>query len=70
MMWDVEDEMIDLALSLNAMCHLNLVEDVTPPIQSSIGPSHIRTSKIRDSPRSIHDLDLQYRDDEDSFDDM
>jgi hypothetical protein len=29
-MWDVEPEISDLNMTLNAMTHLNLLEDVTP----------------------------------------
>jgi len=31
-MWDVEPEISDLNLTLNAMTHLNLLEDIVPPL--------------------------------------
>jgi len=34
-MWDVEPEISDLNMTLNAMTHLNLLEDVTPPVPTS-----------------------------------
>ena len=47
-------------MTLNAMTHLNLLEDVQPPVQTSAP-----TSNIIGCPSSIHDVELQYVNDED-----
>jgi hypothetical protein len=59
-MWDVEPEISDLNMTLNAMSHLNLLEDVQPPVQTST-----LASNILGRPSSIHDVELQYVNDED-----
>jgi hypothetical protein len=59
-MWDVELEIFDLNTTLNAMTHLNLFQDVTPPVH----PFAI-ASNILGPPLSIYDVELQYADDED-----
>jgi hypothetical protein len=59
-MWDVEPEISDLNMTLNAMSHLNLLEDVQPPVQTSAPASN-----IIGRPSSIHDVELQYVNDED-----
>jgi hypothetical protein len=66
-MWDVEPEISDLNMTLNAMSHLDLLEDVQPPVQTSA-----TASNILGRPSSIHDVELQYVDDEDvdPFQDM
>jgi hypothetical protein len=66
-MWDVEPEISNLNMTLNAMTHLNLLEDVQPPVQTSATASNIPRH-----PSCIHDVELQYVDDEDvdPFQDM
>ena len=66
-MWDVEPEIFDLNMTLNAMSHLNLLEDVQPLVQTSAPASN-----ILGRPSSIHDVELQYVNDEDvdPFQDM
>jgi hypothetical protein len=66
-MWDVEPEISDLNMTLNAMTHLNLLEDVQPPVQTSATDSNIPRH-----PSCIHDVELQYVNDEDvdPFQDM
>jgi hypothetical protein len=66
-MWDVQPEIYDLNMTLNAMSHLNLLEDVQPPVQTSA-----TASNILGRPSSIHGVQLQYVDDEDvdPFQDM
>ena len=65
-MWDVEPEISDLNMTLNAMTHLNLLEEVTPPVQPSS-----TTYNISNPPPSIHDVDIQYVDEDmDPFHDM
>jgi hypothetical protein len=59
-MWDVESEIYDLNMTLNAKTHLNFVEDVPLPVLISA-----TTSNIPSPPSSIHDVELQYVDDED-----
>jgi hypothetical protein len=59
-MWDVEPETPDLNMTLNAMTHLNLLEDVTLPVHTFVA-----TSNIPGPPSSIHDVELQYANDED-----
>ena len=59
-MWDVEPEISDLNMTLNAMSHFNLLEDVQPPVQTSAPASN-----ILGCPSSIHDVELQYVNDED-----
>jgi hypothetical protein len=59
-MWDVEPETSDLNMTLNAMTHLNLLEDVTLPVHTFVA-----TSNIPGPPSSIHDVELQYANDED-----
>ena len=56
----MEPEISDLNMTLNAMSHLDLLEDVQPPVQTSA-----TTSNILRRPLSIHDVELQYVDDED-----
>eukprot|EP00253_Pinus_taeda_P004499 PITA_04499 len=65
-MWDVEPEISDLNLTLNAMTHLNLLEDIVPP---PVQPT-VATSYILGPPSSIHDVELQYAEDRDPFEDM
>ena len=66
-MWDVEPEISDLNLTLNAMTHLNLPEDIVPP---QVQPTDA-TSYIPWPPSSIHDVELQYaKDNADPFEDM
>eukprot|EP00253_Pinus_taeda_P010692 PITA_10692 len=65
-MWDVEPEISDLNLTLNAMTHLNLLEDIVPP---PVQPTDA-TSYIPGPPSSIHDVELQYAEDIDPFDDL
>jgi hypothetical protein len=57
----------NLNMSLNAMTHLNLLEDVTPPIQPLP-----EASKIPGLPTFIHHVEVQYVDveDVDPFQDM
>jgi hypothetical protein len=66
-MWDVEPEISDLNMTLNAMNHLNLLEDVQPLVHTSAS-----TSNIPRHPSCIQDVELQYVDDEDvdPFQDM
>ena len=59
-MWDVEPEISDLNMTLNAMTHLNLLEDATQPL-----PTSATTSNIPGARSSIHDVELQYVDDDD-----
>jgi hypothetical protein len=59
-MWDVEPEIFDLNMTLNAMTHLNVLEDVTLPV-----PTSVATSNNLAPPPFIHDVGLQYVDDED-----
>ena len=54
-MWDVEPETSDLNMTLNAMTHLNLLEDIVPLVQ----PSSDAASTIPGSATSIHDVDVQ-----------
>ena len=56
-MWDVEPEISDLNMALNAMPHLNLLEEVAPPVQPSS-----TTYNISNPPPSIHDVEIQYVD--------
>ena len=64
-MWDVEPEISDLNMTLNAMTHLNLLEEVTPPVQPST------TYNISNPPPSVHDVEIQYVDaDMDPFHDI
>ena len=67
-MWDVEPEISDLNMTLNAMTHLNLLEDVVPP---PVQPFNVATY-ILGSPSFIHDVELQYAEEEnvDPFEDM
>ena len=65
-MWDVELEISDLNLTLNAMTHLNLLEDIVPPpVQLTDAASY-----IPGPPSSIHDVELQHAKDIDPFEDM
>ena len=66
-MWDVGPEISDLNMTLNAMTHLNLLEDVTPPVQLFDAVSNIPSP-----PTSIHDVELQYAEyeDVDPFEDL
>eukprot|EP00253_Pinus_taeda_P031593 PITA_31593 len=64
-MWNVELEISDLNLTLNAMTHLNLLEDIVPP---PVQPTDA-TSYIPGPPSSIHDVELQYVEDIDPFED-
>ena len=66
-MWDVKPKISDLNMTLNAMTHLNLLEDVPPSVHTSS-----TTSNIHAPPLSIHDVELQYVDDHDvdPFQDM
>ena len=66
-MWDVEPEIFDLNMSLNAMGHLNLLDDVTPPVQPSSSAYNIPST-----PMFIHEVELLYANDEDvdPFQDM
>ena len=59
-MWDVEPEIFDLNMTLNAMTHINLLEDATQSI-----PTSTATFDIPGPPSSIHDVELQYADDDD-----
>jgi len=54
-MWDVEPETSDLNMTLNAMTHLNLLEDIVPLVQ----PSSDAASTIPGPATSIHDVDVQ-----------
>ena len=64
-MWD-EPEISDLNLTLNAMTHLNLIEDIVPPPVPTDA-----TSYIPGPSSSIHDVELQYAEDNvDPFEDM
>ena len=65
-MWDVEPEISDLNMALNAMPHLNLLEEVAPPVQPSS-----TAYNISNPPSSFHDVEIQYADEEiDPFHDM
>ena len=66
-MWDVEPEISDLNLTLNVVTHLNILEDIVPP---PVQPTDA-TSYIPGPPSSIHDVELQYAEDNvDPFEDM
>ena len=54
-------------MTLNAMTHLNLLEDIVPP---PVQPTNA-TSYIPRPPSSIHDVELQYAEENvDPFEDM
>ena len=59
-MWDVEPEISDLNMTLNAMTHLNLLKDATQSF-----PNSTTTFGIPGPPSSVHDVELQYADDDD-----
>jgi hypothetical protein len=64
-MWSLK--ISDLNMTLNAMTHLNLLEDVPPSVHTFSTASNIHAP-----PLSIHDVELQYVDDHDvdPFQDM
>ena len=65
-MWDVEPEISHLNMTLNAMTHLNILEEITPPVQPSS-----TVYNISNPPPSIHDVEIQYADEDiDPFHDM
>ena len=66
-MWDVEPKIFDLNLTLNCMTNLNLFEDIVQPL---VQPTYA-TSYIPGSPSSIHNVQLQYVEENvDPFEDM